>query len=104
MWNCNFEIKAIGFLLFVHCRYGSPSKPGGHVHVALWFSAEQIAVWLHGLSAWQGLIQLLLRHAWLEEHSLSDEHPIGSGSTKKTKEFLILWKFNKTIFDRYETK
>ena len=70
-------------LLLLHCRYGSPSKPGGHLQVALWLSVEQIAVWLHGLSITQGLIQLLLRQAWLEEHSESAEHPIGSGSTKK---------------------
>ena len=72
-------------LLLVHCLYGSPSKPGGHEQVALWFSVEQIAVWLHGLSAMQGLMQLLLRHAWLKEHSESEEQPIGWGSTKENK-------------------
>ena len=77
-------------LLFVHCLYGSPSKPRGQVQVALWFSAEQIAVWLHGLSAIHGFMQLLLWQTWLEEHSESEEHPIGSGSTNKTTYFYIL--------------
>jgi hypothetical protein len=72
------------FLIFVHWRYGSPSKPGGQEQVALWFLVEQIAVWLHGLSVMQGLMQLLLRQAWLAEHSVSDEQPIGWGATKKT--------------------
>ena len=74
-----FIAKRYNFLLFEHCLYGSPSKPGGQVHVARWFLGEHIAVWLHGLSDIQGLIQLLLWHAWLCEHSESEEHPTGSG-------------------------
>ena len=70
------------FLLFEHCLYGSPSNPGGHLHFDLWFSTVQNADGLHGLSVVQGLMQALFRQAWFEEHSTSDEQPIGSGSTE----------------------
>ena len=76
----------------LHCLYGSPSKPGGHLHVALWFRVEHMADGLHGLSFVQGFIQLLSRHAWFVAHSESDEQPIGSGSTIKKLEFYDLEK------------
>ena len=46
---------------------------------------EHIAVEPQGLSFVQGLIQFRFRHAWVGEHSKSEEQPIGSGSTNKRK-------------------
>ena len=68
------------FLILLHWRYGSPSKPAGQEQLDLWFCTVHIADGLHGLSMMQGLMQALFLHAWLEEHSESDEHPTGSGS------------------------
>ena len=65
--------------------YGSPSKPGGHLQVALWFRISHIAVELQGLSVVHGLMQFLLRQAWVAEHSMSEEQPIGSCSTNEIK-------------------
>ena len=46
---------------------------------------EHIAVVPQGLSFVQGLIQFRFRHAWVGEHSKSEEQPIGSGSTNERK-------------------
>ena len=46
---------------------------------------EHIAVEPQGLSFVQGLIQFRFRHAWVGEHSKSEEQPIGSGSTNEGK-------------------
>ena len=46
---------------------------------------EHIAVEPQGLSFVQGLIQFRFRHAWVGEHSKSEEQPIGSGSTNEQK-------------------
>ena len=47
-----FESKYIKIanliLLLEHCLYGSPSKPGGHAHVARWFFGEQMALTASG--------------------------------------------------------
>ena len=77
-------------LLCVQSLNGSPVKPGGHLHWALWFSTKHWALGLHGLSVTQGLTQLPKLQASFREHSSSDWQPTGSGMTvgngKKKKE------------------
>ena len=73
--------KFFADLLSTQRLNGSPVKPGGHLHWALWFSTKHWALELHGLSVTQGLTQLLELQASFREHSSSDWQPRGSGMT-----------------------
>lgn len=74
-------------LLGVHATpYGSPSYPGKHVQIPLWFLAEQSA----NLAHWQGLTHFSFLQASVVAQSGSDRHSYclqrmyGSGSGLKS--------------------